>query len=41
MKNIKEIERVKLFVNRYLEEHNGEISNEYLIEDIKYKHNRR
>lgn len=41
VKNIKEIERVKLFVNRYLEEHNGEISNEYLIEDIKYKHNRR
>lgn len=41
VKNISEIEQVKSFVNIYLEEHNGEIKNEYLIQDIEYKHNRR
>lgn len=38
VKNIREIEQVKKFVNRYLDEHNGKINNEYLLEDINYKH---
>ncbi|WP_067139817.1 ATP-dependent DNA helicase RecG [Oceanivirga salmonicida] len=37
VKNIKEIEQVKEFVKKYLEEHNGKINNEYLIKDIKNK----
>lgn len=37
VKNIKEIEIVKDFVHKYLQEHNGKIENEYLKIDIKKK----
>lgn len=37
VKNIKEIEEVKKFVQIYLEEHNGKINNEYLLRDIQNK----
>ena len=37
VKNIKEIEQVKEFVNCYLEEHEGKIDNNYLIKDIENK----
>lgn len=37
VKNIKEIEQVKEFVQKYLEEHNGVLDNEYLLYDINEK----
>lgn len=37
VRNIKEIEQVKEFVNCYLEEHEGKIDNNYLIKDIENK----
>lgn len=37
IKNINEIEAVKNFVHKYLEEHNGNIENDYLKYDIQMK----
>ncbi|VWL84916.1 ATP-dependent DNA helicase RecG [Oceanivirga miroungae] len=41
VENIKEITEVKDFIQKYLEEKNGNIENEYLLFDMEYKKNKK